>query len=128
VDRTPELLDTPGILWPKFESPQVGEMLAFTGAVKDDILDVEALACHLLERLKNAGFADRIRERYKAAPGDGDTGYDMLMAAARARGFLLRGGELDTERMARILLDEFREGKLGRVTLETPPEAGIEEN
>lgn len=117
-----EFMDTPGILWPKFDDPAVGERLAFTGAVKDDILDVEGLACRLMKLLA-ADYPDRLRDRYKITVDENDlTGYENLTAAAKARGFLLRGGEYDTERMARILLDEFRSGKLGRITLERPAE------
>ncbi len=118
-----ELLDTPGLLWPKFEDRQVGEHLAFTGAVKDDILDVETLAARLMERLR-ALYPDCLRERYKLELSGDEGGFDLLSQAARRRGFLLSGGELDTERMARILLDEFRGGKLGRITLERAEEDG----
>ena len=121
VDATLELLDTPGILWPKFDDPEVGKRLAFTGAVKDDVLDIEELACYLMEYLA-AHYADVLRERYKIDVEEGDTGYDLLTKAGRKRGFLMRGAEVDTERMARILLDEFRGGKLGRFTLETVEE------
>ena len=116
-----ELLDTPGILWPKFEDQEVGENLAFTGAVKDDVVDREALAGNLMLRLFEV-CPDKLTERYKIKPGDGQSGFEMLSMAARKRGFLISGGELDTERMAAVLLDEFRGGKLGRITLERPPE------
>jgi ribosome biogenesis GTPase A len=116
-----ELLDTPGILWPKFESPMVGENLAFTGAVKDDILDRDALASNLILRLRDIA-PERLVERYKIDLSPDMTGSELLGAAAKKRGFLLTGGRLDTERMAIILLDEFRGGKLGRITLEAPPE------
>ncbi len=118
VDATLELLDTPGILWPKFDDPEVGKRLAFTGAVKDDVLDIEELACYLMDYLA-AHYADVLTERYKIDVEDGDSGYDLLEKAGRKRGFLMRGAQVDTERMARILLDEFRGGKLGRFTLET---------
>lgn len=114
-----ELLDTPGILWPKFEDQSVGVNLAFTGAVKDDILDVEELACHLMTYL-GSRYPAALEERYKVSPESGDSGYDLLQKAGRKRGFLISGGEIDTERMAKILLDEFRGGKLGRFTLELP--------
>ena len=120
VDATLELLDTPGILWPKFDDPEVGKRLAFTGAVKDDVLDIEELACYLMDYLA-AHYADVLTERYKITVEDGDSGYDLLEKAGRKRGFLMRGAQVDTERMARILLDEFRAGKLGRFTLETAP-------
>ena len=118
VDRTLELLDTPGILWPKFDDVEVGKRLAFTGAIKDDVMDIEELACYLMEYL-GRHYADILTERYKIEVEESDTGYDLLTKAGRKRGFLMRGAEVDTERMARILLDEFRGGKLGRFTLET---------
>ena len=122
VDSTLELLDTPGILWPKFDDPQVGIHLAFTGAIKDDVMDLEELACYLMEYL-GKHYADVLSERYKIEVEQEDTGYDLLIKAGRKRGFLMRGAEVDTERMARILLDEFRGGKLGRFTLETVEDA-----
>ena len=122
VDATLELLDTPGILWPKFDDPEVGKRLAFTGAVKDDVLDIEELACYLMDYLA-AHYADVLTERYKITVEEGDSGYDLLEKAGRKRGFLMRGAQVDTERMARILLDEFRGGKLGRFTLETVEDA-----
>ena len=122
VDATLELLDTPGILWPKFDDPDVGKRIAFTGAVKDDVLDIEELACYLMDYLA-AHYADVLTERYKITVEDGDSGYDLLEKAGRKRGFLMRGAQVDTERMARILLDEFRGGKLGRFTLETVEDA-----
>lgn len=116
-----DLLDTPGILWPKFDDERVGILLAVTGAVKDDILDLETLACRLFELLA-VRAPQAIVDRYKLTiPEQSDfLGYDLLQQAGRKRGFLISGGELDTERMARILLDEFRGGVLGRITLETP--------
>ena len=116
-----ELLDTPGILWPKFEDQQVGLHLAFTGAVRDEVVDVEELSCRLMAVLAER-YPAALVERYKITPEPKDGGYELLQKAARKRGFLLRGGEVDTERMASILLDEFRGGKLGRFTLELPPE------
>lgn len=121
VDRTLELLDTPGILWPKFEDPEVGIRLAFTGAIKDDVVDIEELAMRLMDYL-GRNYPRAILERYKVTAEDGDDGWALLQKAARRRGFLISGGEVDTERMSRILLDEFRGGKLGRFTLETVPE------
>ncbi|WNX83627.1 ribosome biogenesis GTPase YlqF [Agathobaculum sp. NTUH-O15-33] len=123
VESGIDLLDTPGILWPKFDDERVGLLLAVTGAIKDDILDVETLGCKLMELLA-ARAPETIAARYGvAAPADSDfPGYDLLQQAGKKRGFLLRGGEIDTERMARILLDEFRGGVLGRITLETPEE------
>jgi len=119
VDNTLELLDTPGILWPKFDDTKVGMHLAFTGAIKDDVMDLEELASCLMEYL-GKHYADIVTERYKITIEEEDSGYDLLTKAGRKRGFLMRGAEVDTERMSRILLDEFRGGKLGRFTLETP--------
>ncbi|MDD5932113.1 MAG: ribosome biogenesis GTPase YlqF [Oscillospiraceae bacterium] len=127
IDKGLELLDTPGILGPKFEDQSVGLNLAFTGAVKDDILDVETLGCHLMAYL-GTQYPDALKTAYKLASlpgreeGENDIawGYRLLEAAGRKRGFLISGGEVDTERMAKILLDEFRGGKLGRFTLELP--------
>ena len=120
VDPSLELLDTPGMLWPKFDDPEVGVRLACTGAVRDEIMDLEELACRLMAYL-GAHYPQALLERYKVEVETEDSGYDLLMKAGRKRGFLLRGGEVDTGRMARILLDEFRGGKLGRFTLEEPP-------
>ncbi len=121
VTRGLELLDTPGILWPKFEDQTVGENLAFTGAVRDDILDAETLAANLMVRLREY-YPVRIEDRYKFTPNPYASGFELLETAAQRRGFLISGGEYDTERMANVLLDEFRGGKLGRITLELPPE------
>ena len=120
VDESLLLLDTPGILWPKFEDPEVGLRLAYTGAVKDDILDIESLAMHLMEMLW-ARYPQALKDRYKLEELPPDTpGYALLEAAGRKRGFLLARGEIDTERMARVLLEEYRSCKLGRFTLELP--------
>ncbi len=116
-----EILDTPGILWPKFDSPEVAENLAFTGAVKDAVVDTEALAANLMVRLREMN-PKMIEERYKFTPEPDKEGWELIEQAGRKRGFLQSGGVIDTERMAAILLDEFRAGKLGRVTLERPPE------
>ena len=123
VDRGLELLDTPGILWPRFDSQEVGELLAVTGAIKDDVLDRETLAANFLVRLA-ASYPDALRERYKLEPDAGMAGWELLEAAAKKRGFLAGRGEYDTERMSAVLLDEFRGGKLGRISLERPPEDG----
>ncbi|MCR5825355.1 MAG: ribosome biogenesis GTPase YlqF [Oscillospiraceae bacterium] len=122
VDKTLELLDTPGILWPKFDDPGVGMRLAFTGAIRDEVLDVEELAMHLMAYL-GAHYPAAVEARYKIRVAEGEDGWALLEKAGRARGFLISGGEVNTERMSRVLLDEFRGGKLGRFTLETPPEA-----
>ena len=119
VDRSLELLDTPGVLWPRFEDPAVGEHLAFTGAVKEEILDQEALAMRLAELL-NREYRELFRARYKLGDTEGMDGPALLEAAARKRGFLVSGGETDLERMSRVLLDEFQAGSLGRITLEEP--------
>lgn len=119
VDAGLELLDTPGILWPKFEDETTGLHLAFTGAVKDEVTDVEGLACALLELLRDR-YPKALKERYKLMDVDGRQGWELLELGARKRGMLVSGGEVDTERMAKVLLDEFRSGKLGRFTLETP--------
>ena len=119
VDQGLLMLDTPGILWPKFEDPNVGIRLAYTGAVKDDVLDVEGLACHLIQMLWQR-YPDAIRERYKVEMEPDAEGWELLEAAGRKRGFLVSGGEVNTERMARVLLEEYRSCKLGRFTFETP--------
>lgn len=130
VDRSLDLLDTPGILWPKFEDPTTGLHLAFTGAVKDDIIDVETLSCHLMELLSRR-YPQVLKNNYKLSQlperqgGENEIayGYRLLEAGAQKRGMRISGGELDTERMARVLLDEYRAGKLGRFTLELPEQA-----
>lgn len=119
IDERLELLDTPGVLWPKFDDPRVGEKLAFTGAVKDDVVDVELLAVRLLECM-TAEYPERLTERYKVTPSDYDEPYDLLCAIGKKRGMMVRGGEVDTLRAATVLLDEYRGGKLGLITLELP--------
>ncbi len=119
VDNGLELLDTAGILWPKFEDPEVGMKLAYTGAVKDQVLDVEELACSLFEQLWQR-YPAAVRERYKIDLPEGARGYELLEEAGRKRGFLMARAEIDTERMARVLLEEYRSGKLGRLTFEGP--------
>ena len=119
VDKGLELLDTPGILWPKFEDKTTGLHLAFTGAVKDEVTDMEGLACALLELLRDR-YPQTVAERYKLTGLDEQQGWELLEQGARKRGMLISGGEADTERMAKVLLDEFRGGRLGRFTLEVP--------
>lgn len=119
LDNGIELLDTPGILWPKFEDAQVGKKLAFTGAIKDEIMDIEELACHLLTFFRD-NYPSRLTERYKMTDFEDMEPYDMLIMLGRKRGFVISGGETDTERAAKILLDEFRGAKLGNITLEKP--------
>lgn len=121
VDSGLQLLDTPGILWPKFEDPEVGMMLAYTGAVKEGVIDMEELACRLMELLHKF-YPQVLAERYKVEAEPGTPGYELLEMAGRKRGFLLRGAEVHTERMAKVLMDEFRSGKLGKFTLEMPEE------
>lgn len=119
IDKEVELLDMPGILWSKFEDKEAAEKLAFTGAVKDEVLDTEALADSLGEFLK-ARYPDRLTERYKLKSLEGR----VCELIAKARGMMISGGEPDTERAAAALLDEYRSGKLGKITLEEPPENG----
>ncbi|WP_448904348.1 ribosome biogenesis GTPase YlqF [Eubacterium sp.] len=114
-----ELLDTPGVLWPKFDDPEVGDKLAFIGSVKDEVTDKETIACRLLESLAKTN-PSAIEERYKISGVDGLQGWEILEMIGRKRGFLIKGGEIDYERAAVIVADEFRGGKLGRITLELP--------
>lgn len=115
IDKEVELLDMPGILWPKFDDQSVAVKLAFTGAIKDDVMDVESLAMHLGEYLIE-NYPDKIKERYKLTNFDGN----ILELIAGKRGMMISGGEPDTERAAITLLDEFRGGKIGKITLERP--------
>lgn len=119
VDSSLLLLDTPGILWPKFEDPNVGMMLAYTGAVKEGVIDIEELAARLMELLLRF-YPQTLRDRYKVDAEQGTPGYMLLEEAGRKRGYLLSKGEIHTERMAKVLLDEYRSGKLGHFTLEMP--------
>ncbi len=116
IDKQLELLDTPGVLWPKFEDNTVGEHLAFTGAVKDNILDTELLGMRLAELLAKTA-PDKLTARYGELQLRGD-GYDLLCEVGKKRGMLIRGGETDTERAANMLLEEYRNCKIGRITLE----------
>ena len=122
VDSGLELLDTPGILWPKFEDETTGLHLAFTGAVKDKVMDSEALAAALMELLRDR-YPKALAARYQLQVDPELPGWALLEQAGRRRGMLVSGGNVDTDRMARVLLDEFRGGKLGRFTLELPEEA-----
>lgn len=115
IDKEVELLDMPGILWPKFEDASAAEKLAFTGAIKDEVLDIEALAESLGEYLKE-NYPERLTERYKLKSLEGS----ICRLIARARGMIVSGGEADTERAAAALLDEYRSGKIGRISLERP--------
>ena len=112
-----ELLDTPGILWPKFEDKDVALRLAFTGAIKDEVLDCEELCAHLCSFLAQ-NYPERLTERYKIELCDGLTGFEILERISRKRGFILKGNEVDFLRGANVVLDEFRGAKLGRITLE----------
>ena len=122
VERGLEMLDTPGILWPKFEDPEVGLKLAYTGAVKDDVVDVETLAMHLIGLL-GRNYPEALEARYKITVPESFEDHELLELTGRKRGMLISGGEVDTERMGRVLLEEYRNGKLGRFTLESPEEA-----
>lgn len=119
IDPYLEILDSPGLLWPKFEDPRVGAVLALLGSVRRDILDEEELACYLIGFLKEAD-PKVLKERYRLEDLSGDP-YEILEELCRRRGFLVRGGTPDTERGAKTLLDEFKNGRLGRVSLEVPP-------
>lgn len=114
-----DLLDTPGVLWPKFEDKAVGERLAFTGAVKDDVVDTEQLASCLLEVLRES-YPNDLKARYKLEGTDLSAlkGYELLELIGKKRGMLISGGETDVERASIMILDEFRSAKLGRITLE----------
>lgn len=114
-----ELLDTPGILWPKFDDEAVGLKLAYTGAIKDEIIDTEELACNLLEYLKE-NYPQALEARYKMTDFNDLKGYELLEYLGKKRGFVVSGGEINTERAAGILLDEFRAARLGNITLEKP--------
>lgn len=116
IDRQLELLDTPGVLWPKFEDQSVGERLAFTGAVKDKVLDIELLAVRLIENLKE-NYPELLANRYGLSDLDGEP-YDILCAIGKRRGMVIRGGETDTERASAMLLEEYRNCKIGRISLE----------
>ena len=119
IDAGLDLLDTPGILWPKFDSQEVGEMLAITNAIKADVLDKETLAANFILRLR-ALYPQALEERYKFSPDPDMNGFELLEQAAKKRGFLVSKGEYDIERMANTLLGEYHDGKLGRLSLETP--------
>ena len=119
VDQGLLLLDTPGILWPKFEDPEVGMRLAYTGAVKEDVIDTETLACHFIALLAKY-YPQTLSERYKLEAPEGADGYELLQLAGKKRGYLVSGGEVNTERMAKALMDDYRSGKLGKLTLESP--------
>ena len=125
IDAGLDLLDTPGILWPKFDSQEVGEMLAITNAIKADVLDKETLGANFMLRLRN-NYPEALRERYKIEPDPALNGFELLEQAAKKRGFLVSRGEYDIERMANTLLKEYHEGKLGRLTLEMPDDGTLD--
>ncbi len=112
-----ELLDTPGVLWPKFEDPEVGYKLSFIGSIKDEILDIQEIAIRLLKVMQR-DYPDRLKERYKIEDFESLEPYELLELIAKKRGMLLKKGEYDTERAAIMLLDEYRGGRLGKITLD----------
>lgn len=116
IDKQLELLDTPGVLWPKFEDKTVGEHLAFTGAVKDRILDIELLSMRLIEIL-GENYSDLLEARYGKLDFSNDS-YELLCQIGKKRGMMIRGGETDTERAANMLLEEYRSCKIGNISLE----------
>ena len=124
IDRGLDLLDTPGILWPKFESQEVGELLAITNAIKADVLDKETLGANFMLRLRDY-YPRALEERYKISPDPALNGFELLEAAAKKRGFLLSRGEYDLLRMANTLLGEYHDGKLGRLSLEQPDDGSV---
>ncbi len=118
-----ELLDTPGVLWPKFDDPVVGDRLAFIGSVKDEVLDSETMAVRLIEVLRE-GYEDKLTSRFKLKNIDDIhevMPWEILEEIARERGMLIRGGEVNTERASVMLLDEYRGGKMGKISFERPP-------
>lgn len=118
IENGIELLDTPGVLWPKFDDPKIGDRLAFIGSVKDEVFDSETLAVRLLEVLSR-DYPDRLSERYKIDDFSELEAYEILELIGRKRSMMMRGGEIDTLRASIMLLDEYRAGKLGRITLDT---------
>ncbi|MBQ5765353.1 MAG: ribosome biogenesis GTPase YlqF [Clostridia bacterium] len=123
VDNGLELLDTPGVLWPKFDDPRVGLRLACTGAVKDTVMDIETLAVNFISEIKNR-YGHLLEQRYKFTLEKDADSYDILCEIGRKRGMVIRGGEIDTERAAVMLMDEYRAGTIGKTTLDTANEMG----
>lgn len=115
-----ELLDTPGVLWPKFDDPAVGDMLAFIGSVKDSVLDSETMAVRLIDVLKR-DYPEKLSERYGIGDFSDCQSWEILEMIGKKRGMLIKGGEIDSERVSVTLLDEYRGGKLGRISMERPP-------
>lgn len=114
------LLDTPGMLWPKFEDPEVGDKLAFIGSIKDDIIDIESLCVRLL-KVMSENYAENLKKRYDIEDFSDKEPYEILEMIGRKRGMLIKGGEVDTLRAANTIIDEYRAGILGRISLERPP-------
>lgn len=127
IGKNLELLDTPGILWPKFEDPLVGLKLAFTGAIKDEIYDLEQVSCLLLEALA-VQHPEHLKERFKLREELPQRGYELLELVGRKRGCLIKGGNVDLEKAQHIVMSEFRSGKLGLVTLDSVPDRGMEQD
>ncbi len=125
IDSGLDLLDTPGILWPRFDSQEVGELLAITNAIKADVLDKETLGANFMLRLCR-NYPQALTERYKMIPDPEANGFELLEQAAKKRGFLVSKGEYDIERMANTLLGEYHDGKLGRLTLELPDDEPVD--
>jgi ribosome biogenesis GTPase A len=121
-----EMLDMPGVLWPKFEDQKIAQHLAFTGAIKDDVIDIEALAMKLL-KLLSIGYSKSLIDRYKIEIDENDDGKMLLEKVGRKRGMLISGDEVNTERAAITILDEFRSAKIGKITLEAPFNGGKDE-
>ena len=125
IDRGLDLMDTPGVLWPRFDSQEVGELLAVTNAIKADVLDRETLAANFMLRLSRM-YPEAIKQRYKLEPDPTANGFELLEQAAKKRGFLASRGEYDLERMAGTLLSEYHDGKLGRLSLEEPDDRAVD--
>ena len=125
VDNGLELLDTPGVLWPKFDDPTVGVRLASTGAVKDSVMDIETLAVNFINEVKHR-YGHLLEQRYKFTLDKEAEAYDILCEIGRKRGMVIRGGEIDTERAAVMLIDEYRAGKIGRTTLDSADEKEVQ--
>lgn len=119
INREIQLMDTPGVLWPKFDDEETGLNLAFTGAIKDEIMDVATLAMRLMEKL-SVIYTEKLKDRFKILDLENKTGIDLLNEAGKNRGCLISGGEVDYYRIGNIVLDEFRAAKIGRITLEEP--------
>ena len=126
VDNGLELLDTPGVLWPKFDDPKVGLRLACTGAVKDTVMDIETLAVNFISEIKGR-YGHLLEQRYKFTLDSEADSYDILCEIGKRRGMVIRGGEIDTERAAVMLMDEYRAGTIGKTTLDTVDEMSVQD-